>query len=51
MIFALVILVILATLVSIWYGRTMYAALFMLALIGSAIVLVLDIDTPLHLAF
>ena len=51
MFFVLVILVILATLVSIWYGRTIYTALFMLALISSAIVLALDIDTPLHLAF
>ncbi|MDB5992303.1 MAG: hypothetical protein JWQ10_3706 [Herbaspirillum sp.] len=51
MFFVLVILVILATLVSIWYGRTIFAALFVLALIGSAIVLIHDIDTPLHLAF
>jgi asparagine N-glycosylation enzyme membrane subunit Stt3 len=51
MFFALLILVILATLVNIWYGRTMYAALFMLTLIGAVIVLVHDIDTPLHLTF
>jgi hypothetical protein len=51
MLFALLILVILATLLSIWYGRTRYVAWFMLATIGIAIVLALDIDTPLNLTF
>lgn len=51
MFFALLILVILATLLSIWYGHKTYAAWFMLATIGIAIVLVLDIDTPLNLTF
>ena len=51
MFFALLILVILATSVSIWYGRRIYAALFVLATISAALILALDIDTPLHLAF
>ncbi len=51
MIFALLMLTILATLVAIWYGRTTYAGLFLLATIGTAIVLAIDIDTPLTLAF
>ncbi|HEY4072063.1 MAG TPA: hypothetical protein VGM52_03070 [Herbaspirillum sp.] len=51
MLFALLILVILATLLSIWFGRTTYAAWFMLATIGIALVLALDIDTPLNLTF
>jgi hypothetical protein len=51
MFFALLILMILATLLSIWYGRPAYAAWFMLATIGIAIVLALDIDTPLNLTF
>jgi hypothetical protein len=42
---------ILATLTAILYGSTIHAALFMLAAMGAGAVLVIDIDTPLKLAF
>jgi hypothetical protein len=51
MIFALLIVMVLVTLASIWYGHATYAALSTLTTIGVALVLVLDIDTPLLLSF
>jgi hypothetical protein len=51
MLFAILILMILVTLASIWYGHATGVILFMLTAICITTVLVVDIDTPLHLAF
>lgn len=51
MLFALLILMVLATSASIWYGKTPTTALFMATAIGTLMVLIADIDTPLRLAF
>lgn len=53
MLFAILILMILVTSASVWYsqGRIACTALFMLTAVCIATVLILDIDTPLHLAF
>jgi hypothetical protein len=51
MLFAILILMILLTSASIWYGRATSVALFVLTALCIATVLVADINMPLHLAF
>jgi hypothetical protein len=51
MIFALLILLVATTLAAIWHGRSQYAVLFGVSAFATALVLVVDIDTPLTLVF
>jgi hypothetical protein len=51
MLFAILIFMILVASASIWYGHVTSVILFMLTAVCIATVLVVDIDTPLHLAF
>jgi hypothetical protein len=51
MLFAILILMILVTSASIWYGHATFASLFVVTTICIATVLVLDINTPLRLTF
>jgi hypothetical protein len=51
MLFAILILMILAALAGIWYGHPMSTAWFVLTVLCIATTLVVDIDAPLHLAF
>ncbi|RXZ38802.1 hypothetical protein D9O50_04700 [Oxalobacteraceae bacterium CAVE-383] len=51
MLFAILILMILATAASVWYGNAQCTVWFVVALLCIATVLISDIDTPLHLSF
>lgn len=51
MIFALLMVAIAMTTAAIWRGHSLYALLFAVSALAAALVLVLDINTPLTLAF
>lgn len=51
MIFALLMVAIAITTAAIWRGHSMYALLFAVSTLAAALVLVLDINMPLTLAF
>jgi hypothetical protein len=51
MIFAVLILLVCAALMALWRGSVMAMALFLLTTMGLGAVFLIEIDTPLHLAF